>query len=134
MESTLTICKKKIITKVEHHAMYELSIPPSRIPTMRPLSSSIKILYIMVPLNDPMHNLRINKFNHQQNDKGNSNVVGQTTFKTTSSHHISYVQANLHCNDTPCCHLDFYKLNLAMNTCHQNNEVASRAPEGKLHV
>ena len=110
------------------------SFHPHAFPQMRPLSSSLKNLYGMVPLNDPMHKLKINRFNHQQNNKGNSNVVGQTTSKT--SHHISYryVQAGLHCNDTPCYNLELYTLNLVMNTCHQNNEVPPRAPKRKLHV
>ena len=123
-----TIQFVKIVETFDHgtfntNAMFELFIQPSCISTMQPLSSSIKILYGMVLLKAPMHNLKINRFNHQHNHKGNSNALFQTTSKTTSSHHISSVQANLHCNDTPCCNLELYTLNFVMNTCHQNNEV-----------
>jgi len=95
-------------------AMFEFFISPSRIPTMQPLSSSLKILYSMIPLKNPMHNLKINRFTHQENNKDNSNACVLTPNKTTSSYYISFVQANLHCNDTPCCNLELYTLNFAM--------------------
>ena len=119
----------KIVETIDHgtfntNAMFELFNPLSCIPTMRPLSSSLKILYGIVPLKDPMHNLKINRLNHQHNNKGNSDAPVQTTSKTTSSHNISFVQANPHCNDTPCCNLELCTLNFPMNTCRQNNEVA----------
>ena len=57
---------------------FELFISFSRIPTMRPLSSSLKIMYNMVPLKDPLHNMKINRFKHQYNNKGNADAPVQT--------------------------------------------------------
>ena len=61
-------------------------------------------------------------------------VMSKLPPKQLQIHHISFVQANLYCNDAPCHVLKLYTSNFAMKTCHQNNEVAPGALDEKLHV